>query len=131
MRKWLIAVAASAASLAALPAAAASVSFVSPTDGDTVGSEFMVQMAVDGMQLRPAGEVVEGTGHHHLIVDGGPLEAGTPVPSDATHLHFGKGQSETTLKLAPGEHTLTLQFADGKHRSYGPGMSRTIKVHVK
>jgi len=131
MKMWLNGVALATASLLALPAAAAGVSFVSPTDGDTVGSEFMVQMAVDGMEVRPAGEVVEGTGHHHLIVDGGALAAGMPVPSDATHLHFGKGQSETTLKLPPGDHTLTLQFADGQHRSYGPGMSQTITVHVK
>jgi len=131
MKKWIVCAAFVAASLTALPAAASCVSFVSPADGDTVASEFMVQMAVDGMAVRPAGEVVDGTGHHHLIVDGGPLEAGTPVPADATHLHFGKGQIETTLKLPPGRHTLTLQFADGQHRSYGPGMSRTITVHVK
>ena len=74
---------------------------------------------------------MDGTGHHHLIIDGHPVEAGKAVPADATHLHFGKGQTETTLKLAPGPHTLTLQFADGLHQSYGPEMSATITVTVK
>ena len=53
------------------------------------------------------------------------------VPADATHLHFGKGQTETMLKLTPGKHTLTLQFADGAHQSYGPDLSSTITVEVK
>ena len=55
-------------------------------------------MGVEGMQMRPAGPLVERAGHHHLIVDGKPIEAGKPVPADATHVHFGKGQTETTLK---------------------------------
>ena len=64
--------------------------------------------------------MLEGTGHHHLIVDGKAVPKGSVVPADATHMHFGKGQTETTLKLPPGKHTLTLQFADGAHQSYGP-----------
>ena len=53
------------------------------------------------------------------------------MPTDDTHIHFGKGQTETELKLAPGKHTLTMQFADGAHRSYGPDLSSTISVTVK
>jgi hypothetical protein len=70
-------------------------------------------------------------GHHHLLIDQGPAEAGQVVPGDDKHLHFGKGQKETELSLPPGEHQLTLQFADGGHKSYGPKMSQTIKVIVK
>lgn len=130
-RTLRIAVLALVTSFAGLAAAADRAYFVEPADGATVPQEFRVRMGVEGREVRPAGEVVQGTGHHHLIVDGGPIEAGKLVPTDATHLHFGKGQTETMLKLAPGKHTLTLQFADGQHQSYGPTMSSTITVEVK
>lgn len=120
-----------AASLSSLALAAGSVHFVEPADGATVAQEFTVKMGVEGMTVQPAGALKDGTGHHHLIIDGQPVPAGTAVPADATHLHFGKGQTETTVKLAPGKHTLTLQFADGLHQSYGPALSQTITVTVK
>lgn len=125
-----LAVLAAAATLSPLAAAADRTYFIEPADGAAVPEEFSVKMGVEGMRVQPAGQLAEGTGHHHLIVDGKPIEAGKPVPTDATHLHFGKGQTETTLKLPPGRHTLTLQFADGLHQSYGPRFSNTIRVHV-
>lgn len=106
--------------------------FVEPEDGATVTSPVMVKMGVEGMEVKPAGpEDVPNTGHHHLVVDGGPVPAGEPVPADASHIHFGKGQTETEVELTPGEHTLTLQFANHAHISYGPEMSATIKVKVE
>ncbi|MCB1900785.1 MAG: DUF4399 domain-containing protein, partial [Rhodocyclaceae bacterium] len=108
-----------------------SVMFVEPKDGATVPHEFKVVMAVEGTQVAPPGQLVHGPGTHHLIIDGQPAPKGTVVPADATHLHFGKGQTETMLKLTPGKHTLTLQFADGAHQSYGPDLSSTITVEVK
>ncbi|MCB0336339.1 MAG: DUF4399 domain-containing protein, partial [Bdellovibrionales bacterium] len=108
-----------------------SVYFVSPKDGETLSSPLQIKMGVKGMSVKPAGEIVEGTGHHHLVIDGTSVEKGTVVPADETHIHFGKGQTETSLELKPGPHTLTLQFADGAHRSYGEAMSETIKVNVK
>ena len=80
--------------------------------------------------MKPAGALVAGTGHHHVIVDGQPVEQGEVVPKDDTHIHFGDGSTETELELAPGEHTLTLQFADGMHRSYGRALSKTITITV-
>ena len=104
--------------------------FTAPQDGATVKSPFVAKFALEGMQIGKLGDLTPGTGHHHLIVDGGPVAKGEVIPADAAHLHFGKGQTEVELKLAPGEHELTLQFADGAHRSYGPLMSQSIKVHV-
>jgi hypothetical protein len=115
---------------AAVPAGA-KVRFVSPAAGAIVTSPVAVEFAVEVMSIRPAGEIVPDTGHHHLIIDGGPIAAGTVVPMDATHLHFGKGQTETTVELAPGEHELTMQFADGAHVSYGEAMSATVTVTVE
>jgi hypothetical protein len=118
----------------ALPAvpAGAKVYFKNLKDGQTVKSPVKVEMGVDGMQLDTAGAIVAGTGHHHLLIDAGDsIPAGTVVPKDSTHLHFGKAQSSADVKLAPGKHVLTLQFADGIHRSYGGQMASTINVTVK
>jgi hypothetical protein len=105
--------------------------FVEPLDGAVVTSPVKVVFGIDGMTVEPAGEVVAGTGHHHLIIDGDPITAGAPVPADATHVHFGKAQTETTVELPPGEHVLTMQFADGAHLSYGGQWTATVKVTVQ
>ena len=109
----------------------ASVSFGSPADGATVTSPVALTFAVEGMTVQPAGTLTAGTGHHHVIVDAEGIAAGEAVPADETHIHFGKGQTETSLELSPGPHTLLLQFADGAHRSYGPGMTAKISVVVE
>jgi len=105
--------------------------FVNLKDGDVVKSPVIVQMGVTGMTVEPAGALNDGKGHHHLIIDGSFIEKGQMVPKDETHLHFGKGQTVDTLTLSPGEHTLTLQFADGMHNSYGKDWSNTIKITVQ
>ncbi|WP_176115977.1 DUF4399 domain-containing protein, partial [Burkholderia cepacia] len=59
-----------------------------------------------------------------------PIPKGEVIPASEHSLHFGKAQTETDIQLPPGKHTLTLQFGDGMHRSYGPAMSQTITVNV-
>jgi hypothetical protein len=122
--------------LAALVAAsgvarAEGVYFVEPKDGATVSNPVHVKFGVDGMTVAPAGSTAPNTGHHHLLIDGGPLPQGEVVPVSDKSLHYGKGQTEADVTLPPGDHTLTAQFADGAHRSYGPAWSQTITVHVK
>ena len=105
--------------------------FISPGDGQVLKGPVTVRFGLQEMGVAPAGMAAEGTGHHHLIIDS-PLPAlDRPLPKDDKHLHFGKGQTETTLNLAPGKHTLTLQFGDGNHVSYGENMSATITVTVR
>lgn len=123
---------------AVLAPAGAQVSFVSPSDGATVKGPLVegkvtvsVKMGVSGIEVRPAGEQVKGTGHHHIIIDGAGIPLGDVVPKDETHLHYGQGQTDAEVQLTPGSHKLTLQFADGAHLSYGPQLSRTIKVNVQ
>ena len=112
--------------------AGAKVFFKNLKDGQTVKSPFKVQMGVSGIALDTAGSMMANTGHHHLLVDAGDsIPAGTVIPKDSTHLHFGKAQTETTLTLPPGKHKLTLQLADGLHRSYGSQLSATLTVNVK
>lgn len=100
-------------------------------DRDTVTSPVVIKMGIKGMEVEPAGNLNPGRGHHHLIVDGSFIEKGKVVTKDETHFHFGKGQTIDTLQLSPGSHTLTLQFADGMHQSYGQDWSYTIDVFVK
>jgi hypothetical protein len=102
-----------------------------PPNGTVVTSPFKVKFQAREMKVLPAGDMTPNTGHHHLIINGSPVASGDVVPFDATHLHFGKGQTETELTLPPGRYTLTLQFANGAHQSYGETMSETIEVTVK
>jgi len=107
------------------------VKFDTPKDGATVSQTFNVKMEVNGMKVHKAGPVIEGSGHFHLIIDDGYTPAGRVIPADAAHKHFGKGQTETELTLAPGAHILTLQFANGQHVSYGKEWSKTIHITVR
>jgi hypothetical protein len=104
--------------------------FSEPQDGSGIKGPVKVVMGVEGIEIKPAGEVVKGTGHHHLLINQDSMAAGQVIPTDDNHKHFGKGQTETELELAPGDYKLTLQFADGLHRSYGKDLSSTIQIKV-
>ena len=107
------------------------VHFTKPLNNQVVPATFPVEFTVDGMTVAKAGEIKEGTGHHHLIIDGKSVAKGEVVPKDETHKHFGDAATSTSLTLKPGKHTLTLQFADGAHKSLGEEYSSTITVEVK
>lgn len=109
---------------------AQNVTFTSPQNDEKVKSPVKITMQAQGMQAKPAGEVTPNSGHHHLIIDGQGIPEGEVIPADASHIHFGQGQGETEIELTTGKHTLTLQFANGAHQSYGPDMSQTIAIEV-
>jgi len=104
--------------------------FLEPKDGAEIKGPVKVVMVVEGMEVKPAGEVVEGTGHHHILINSDFIPPGQVIPTDDTHRHFGKGDTEAVLDLPPGDYKLTLQFADGLHRSYGKELSATINIKV-
>lgn len=110
----------------------AEVYFISPADGATVSSPVTVKFGLKGMGIAPAGITFENTGHHHLIIDAELPPLGAPIPTDANHVHFGKGQSETTLDLKPGKHTLQLLLGDFGHIPHDPVVaSKKITITVK
>jgi len=109
----------------------AKVFFKNLKDGDTITSPVLIQFGAEGMAVVPAGQIVRGTGHHHIIIDAGVVKPGEVVPADENNIHYGGGQTEAEINLSPGAHTLTLQFANGIHQSYGEQMSATINVFVK
>lgn len=102
-------------------------------DGDEVTSPFTVKMGLKNFELRDAGLDPDdkSTGHHHILINRGFIPEGDVIPTDETHIHFGKSQTEAHVTLPPGEYTLTLQLADGVHRSYGEKLSDTIHIKVK
>jgi len=130
LRIGLLALLLSACAMEA-PAPKQYVYFIEPADGATVVSPFIVKFGVIGMDVAPAGTLTPNSGHHHLLVNLAPIPTGEAIPADAQHLHFGKGQTEASVTLAPGTYKLTMQFADGAHRSYGPAMAKSITVHVQ
>ena len=108
------------------------VSFSSPADGATVSSPVHVKLAAENFTVEPAGAVKAGAGHLHIMVDTDCVAAGQVITKDAQHLHYGQGQLEADLELAPGTHTLCLQAADGAHTALsGDGMTQKITITVQ
>ncbi len=112
----------------------AKVYFITLKDGATVKSPFKVQFGLSGMGVAPAGVEKEKTGHHHIIIDTELTaeELKESIILDEKHVHFGGGQTETTLTLAPGKHTLQLVLGDWSHIPHNPPiMSDKITVTVE
>ena len=125
---------ATAAEMPAMPEvpANARVYFANLKDGQTVTSPLKVEMGVDAMHVDTAnGNLKPASGHHHILVDIDSIPAGEVIKKDSVHLHFGNAQTSAEIKLPPGKHSLTLQFADGMHRSYGSRLTNKITVDVK
>lgn len=110
----------------------AEVYFIAPADGATVTSPVTVKFGLKGMGVAPAGIAFDGAGHHHLIIDADLPPLNAPIPADANHVHFGKGQTETAVELKPGKHTLQLVLGDQLHMPHDPAVvSKKITVTVK
>jgi uncharacterized protein DUF4399 len=112
--------------------AGAEVYIISPKDGEKVASPFVVRFGLKGMGIAPAGVKVDNTGHHHLLIDGdAPADLSAPLTASDKVVHYGKGQTETTLTLPPGKHTLQLLLGDSGHVPHNPAViSKKITVTV-
>ena len=101
-------------------------------NGDSVGSPVTVQFGLSGMGVAPAGIEKAGTGHHHLLIDVDAIDVNAPIPNSDQLRHFGLGQTEVTLPMTPGKHTLQLLLADQNHIPHHPPvMSERITITVK
>lgn len=147
MKKFLISAVAALAFLAppvmaersAAPEGA-EVYFVNIEDGATVSAPVKVVFGLSGMGVAPAGTEKENTGHHHILINRAPLGEGPDgaeeleygLPADDNHVHFGGGQTEVTLDLAPGQHTLQLVLGDMNHVPHDPPVvSDVITITVE
>jgi hypothetical protein len=109
----------------------AQVYFISPADGETLSSPLIVRFGLSKMGVAPAGVDRDGTGHHHLIVDAELPPMGLPVPATDHYRHFGRGQTQVVLELAPGQHTLQLLLGDHLHIPHDPPVvSERISILV-
>lgn len=126
-------VAAIAESMMSEAPANAGVYFVQPTDGATVDQTFKVVFGLRNMGVAPAGVEKAGTGHHHLLIDTDiPSDLSQPLPATDHVKHFGGGQTETEVTLAPGKHTLQLLLGNHAHVPHNPPVaSEKITVEVK
>ncbi len=106
---------------------------ISPADGATVKGKVTVRFGLRGMGVAPAGINMVGTGHHHLLIDVETLPSlDKPLPKDDQHLHFGAGQTEVTVQLSPGKHTLQLVLGDQLHIPHQPPvLSPRISITVE
>ena len=111
----------------------AEVYIISPKDGAKVKSPVLVQFGLNKvMGVAPAGIKFENTGHHHLLIDTDPpANMGAPLPATDNVKHFGKGQTETSVPLSPGKHTLQLLLGDQNHVPHNPPViSKKITITV-
>ena len=117
-----------------MPAAAgAEVYIIAPRDGQKIHGPVTVRFGLKGMGIAPAGVKFDNTGHHHLLVDMdiSDVKLDAPMPATDKLLHFGKGQTETSLTLPAGKHTLELVFADFAHMPFNPPLhSQKITITV-
>jgi hypothetical protein len=111
----------------------ASVYIITPRNGATVKSPFTVRFGLKGLGIAPAGVNYPNTGHHHLLIDTDlPTNLDQPLPATENIKHFGKGQTETTLSLPPGKHTLQLVVGDMNHVPHDPPLkSKKITINVE
>ena len=115
-----------------LGASESKVYFINLKDGDIVESPVFIQFGLSGKGVAPAGVDKENTGHHHLLIDVQAIDFYMPIPSSKNHLHFGGGQTETSIELTPGEHELQLVLGDLYHVPHSPPVtSKKIKISVK
>ncbi|WP_029061870.1 DUF4399 domain-containing protein [Labrenzia sp. DG1229] len=118
----------------------AKVYFVNLEDGDSVSGPVKVVFGLNGMGVAPAGTEKDNTGHHHLLLNRPPIGQGEDgadefiynLPADENHIHYGGGQTETMLELAPGTHTLQLVLGDLNHVPHDPPIySDVITITVE
>ena len=110
----------------------AKVYFVSPANGAEITGPVKVVFGLSGMGVAPAGTQVDNTGHHHRLIDNPTVDTNAALPTTDQVKHFGNGQTETTVTLKPGTHTLQLVLGDWKHQPHNPPvLSETITITVK
>lgn len=123
-------------SLAHTPPDHAKVFFENIKDGDVVQSPVMIKFGIEGFGITPAGtkgKIRHTAGHHHLLINVDQLpDLDSPIPRDERHLHFDQGETETSLKLPPGAHTLQLLLGDEQHEPQAPALySKKITITVQ
>ena len=115
----------------------AKVFIVEPTDNQIFTIEQAKKINVvfgsKNISIKPAGELVPNSGHHHLLINIDLLpDLSMPIPASDQFIHFGKGQESTVIDLPKGRHKLQLILGNHVHVPHKPPvMSDPIYVEVK
>lgn len=105
---------------------------ISPADGATVNSPVTVLFGLENFGVAPAGTQSEKAGHHHLIIDAPLPDLTQPIPATDNYRHFGGGQTQVSVELAPGKHTLQLLLGDHGHVPHDPPIySEVVTITVE
>ena len=107
------------------------VCFKNVKDGDVLSSPINLEFGVEGFELAPSRFIGERVGHHHLLVNRDSIIKGVVIPRDVNYIDFGNSETQGTIELEAGSYLLTLQFADGTHRSFGEKRSESVEITVK
>ena len=115
------------------PRKTANLYIISPADGTTQKNPVKIVFGLSGMGVAPAGVDIANTGHHHLLIDLDTLpDKSLPIPNDDKHRHFGAGQTETTIDLSKGSHTLQLILGNHSHVPHEtPVVSKKITINIE
>ena len=82
--------------------------------------------------VAPAGYNIPNTGHHHLIINADLPDLTLPIPANENYVHFGLGQTETTLTLEPGTYSLQLLMGNYLHIPHEkPLFSKAISITIE
>lgn len=105
---------------------------IEPADGATVSSPVTVTFGAENIEVIAAGNDTPGSGHHHLLINAPLPDFSLPIPKSEQYVHFGGGQTETTLELEPGEYELRLLFGDHLHIPHDPPVySEIVTITVE
>jgi Domain of unknown function (DUF4399) len=111
---------------------AAELYIISPADGEMLKNPVIIRFGLKNMGVAPAGTEIANTGHHHLLIDTDLPAMNVPIGKDDKHRHFGKGQTETSIELSPGKHTLQLLLGDFGHIPHNPAVvSKQITITIE
>ena len=114
----------------------ASVSFVTPQDGDTVSTPVTIELDTEGFELASVDNPpAVGEGHLHVLAEEDCFPDGEVIPGPSDDLedaneiwHFSDGQAEDEIDLDPGEYELCAQIGDSGHMAYGQTDVITVTV---
>lgn len=111
----------------------ASVSIIEPGNGTIVASPVTIKFGITNMQVAAAGKNIENSGHHHLLLDMDVLPSLLgALPASEHVIHFGKGQTEASIELSPGTHSLQLLLGNHLHIPHNPPViSKKIVITVE
>ena len=105
---------------------------ISPINNSQLISPVRIKFGVKGILIAPAGVNKHKAGHYHLLLDARKaISMDDPIPRDQQNIHFDQGETETTLNLLPGKHTLQLVVGDEEHEPFKELISEKITIFVE